>query len=138
MKIKLEEIKQMALDIMSEAKKKKEKAKELARHVDPLAYSYSEAFDFSAPLGQYNIYKTQGVVNWGPMTSTGTKVDDRAGANASSEAAIRKYLRSVMQEEITEGDSAWKKVYEEMNGKKEEKKKGNVWEQAMRLFNGEE
>lgn len=67
--------------IVAEGKKKREKAEKLKQDALPAGFAYVEAFDFSAPLGAYNLYRTQGTVNWGPMTGIGTKIDDRVSGN---------------------------------------------------------
>lgn len=80
--------------VLNEVKKKKEKAIALKKDEANIGYTYAEEFDFSAPLGQYNLYRTQGAVNWGPMTSAGTKIDDRiSGQRSKKEEA--KVLESV-------------------------------------------
>ena len=119
----LKEIRQIVSEVLAEAKKKKEKSDRLKKKVDPPAYSYAEAFDFSAPLGAYNLYRTQGAVNWGPMTSAGTKIDDHIlGQRAEAEGALRAYVR-----EAIKSDSSWQSLSEAMNPSVPE----NVWEAAM-------
>lgn len=74
--------------LLLEAKKKKEKAEKLKYNPAPPAYGYAESLDFSAPLGAYNLYRSQGAVNWGPMTGPGPKIDDRV--RVQSQAALVK------------------------------------------------
>lgn len=67
---------------VDEAKKKKEKAAAAKHEARPAAFSYDEALDFSAPLGAHNLYRSQGAVNWGPMTGPGTKIDVQSVSGA--------------------------------------------------------
>lgn len=115
----------MADKLLSEAKKKKEKAEELKNKATPEAYSYSEAFDFSAPLGAYNLYRTQGAVNWGPMTGPGSKVDDRiVGQRASLESLTKGVVKEMTNK------SAWEPLAESVAP-------SNVWEAANHWFDFE-
>lgn len=108
MKDAINEIKGIVSRVLAEAKKKKEKAEKLKHHPRPNAYSYAEAFDFSAPLGAYNLYKQQGPVNWGPMTSAGTKIDDRiAGQTAELEHVLRSVVRESVREAVANDPSPW-------------------------------
>lgn len=75
-------------EIISEAKKKKKESDEKKYEAHPAAYSYDEAFDFSDPLGEMNVYAQQGAVNWGPYTSKGlgtkeTTVDQKKNTTAA-------------------------------------------------------
>lgn len=81
----IREVKEMELDklqewvnyLLSEGKKKKKsKDPQVEDAVQPKAYSYSEAFDFSQPLGSANRYKNQGAAGMGPWT--GTSIDGPA------------------------------------------------------------
>lgn len=84
------------------AKKKKEKAK---KDIKPAVYEYDESYDFSAPLNAYNLYRTQGSVNWGPMTGPGTKIDDRV--------SIQNVVRNIMKEiSNVDSNSSWKSLLE--------------------------
>jgi hypothetical protein len=131
MKISLKEIRQMVYQIISEAKKKKEKKSDPR----PDGYAYLEAMDFSSPLGAYNLYKSQGSVNWGPYTGAGTKIDDRVtGARgALEEAALRQFIREMISEAIGSDRSAWKDITEKTelsNGRKFK----NIWEAALHWY----
>lgn len=108
MKTKQSEINKTIKRTLAEAKKKKEKALELKHDTKPTGYGYSESFDFSAPLGAYNLYKGQGAVNWGPMTGPGTKVDDRI---AGQRADIQTLTRDMVKEAAA--PSAWANLTEE-------------------------
>src|SRR3990167_9227603 len=110
MKVTARGLREVVVEIISEAKKKKTKAKKPEKEVKPTGYSFDEAFDFSAPLGGYNLYRSQGAVNWGPMTSQGTKVDD--GAAGMQEGALRALARQVIREHVDPRDSAWMSLVE--------------------------
>lgn len=119
----IQEIRKVVDSVLAEAKKKKEKAEELKHDPKPPAYGYSEAFDFSAPLGAYNLYRTQGAVNWGPMTSAGTKIDDRIVNQKSNLEAV---LRGVVKE--ASAPSAWLPLMEST------KVPDSVWEAAQHWY----
>ena len=72
MKATLNDIRKIIGEVLSEAKKKKEVPK---KKINPSAYEFDEAFDFSTPLGDYNLYGIQGAVNWGPHTSPGRRIE---------------------------------------------------------------
>ena len=132
MKTTLAEIKMIVSDVLAEAKKKKEKSEKAKKEVHPAGYSYSEAFDFSTPLEEYNLYKSQGAVNWGPMTSTGTKIDDRiAGGRSETESILRSFIKEAIREEVGE-DSSWQQLSEIIAPTP--KKFGNVWEAAQHWY----
>lgn len=121
-----EEIKRLVEDVLAEAKKKKEKAVELKHDPKPSAYGYAEAFDFSAPLGAYNLYRTQGAVNWGPMTGPGTKIDDRiVGQKAGLESVLKGIVTEALQ------PSAWDVLAESV---KPATVPTNVWEAANHWY----
>jgi hypothetical protein len=108
MKYNLDEIRSIVEDVLSEASKKKDKSKKLKSKAGTAASaygSYAEAFDFSAPLAGFNLYRNQGPVNWGPMTSGGTKIYDNitSGKKGMEEAALRSVIRGVIGERV----SAW-------------------------------
>src|SRR5262245_26192668 len=106
MKVNLNELRQIIQEILSEAKKKKEKGEKAKYSPKPEAYGYSEALDFSAPLGVYNLYRSQGAVNWGPMTGPGTAVDNRfhsvnpLAEDLNEEALVRSFVKGVVAEDI--------------------------------------
>lgn len=122
----MNEIRRYIGEILAEAKKKKEKALELKHSPEPKAYGYSESFDFSAPLGAYNLYRSQGAVNWGPMTGPGTKIDDRI---AGQRASLESVLRGAMKEATS--SSAWDVINEST---REIKVPENVWEAAQHYY----
>ena len=106
------ELQEMTDRLLGEAKKKSKKAKNAAKtdvpSVKPDAYSYSEALDFSAPLGALNLYRSQGQVNWGPHTGVGPYIDDnphRIEPN-SLQGAWQKLHRTL----IPESAGAWRKL----------------------------
>lgn len=133
MKITLQEIKGMVSEILAEAKKKKEKSEKAKKEVHPAAYSYSEAFDFSAPLGAYNLYRSQGAVNWGPMTGPGSKVDDQVDGGRSTEAALRSFVRESIRSELKEDRSVWTELSEMVDPPKKPVPTG-VWEAAQHWY----
>lgn len=112
------DIRKVVSEVLAEAKKKKEKAAALKHDPKPAAYAYAEAFDFSAPLGAYNLYRNQGPVNWGPMTSAGTKIDDKIVPQRERlEAALRGIQKEAVQ------PSSFEKLSESIDPK-------GVWESA--------
>jgi hypothetical protein len=104
MRITLEELKVIVAEVINEVKKKKKKEK--MDEESCLSYVIDPKLDFSAPLGAYNLYKSQGAVNWGPMTGQGSKVDDRVGSKKSvtEEHVLRLYLRNIISESIGVND----------------------------------
>lgn len=119
MKYSIDELKHQIAEILDEAKKKPEKAEKLKRmaaQVEAFGF-YAEEHDFSAPLGAYNLYRQQGAVNWGPMTSDGTHIDNNVGnPNAGSaskymkeseEKALRNLVREVIENGLIDEGSAW-------------------------------
>jgi len=102
------DIKRVISNVLAEAKKKKEKAEVLKHDPKPAAYGYSEAFDFSAPLGAYNLYRSQGAVNWGPMTGPGSKIDDKI---VGQRANLEQVLHGIVKEVST--PSAWAPLIKE-------------------------
>ncbi len=113
MKISLKEINKMVDATIAEAKKKKKNKKEEKCEeveVQPNAYSYAEALDFAPPLGSANLYRSQGAVNWGPMTGAGPAVDDLKREDGSVKAAL--------------SESAWEALDEKFNS-------DNYWQMAL-------
>lgn len=116
MKMTLNELKHKISEIIEEAKKKPEKADKIKRtsaQVEAYGF-YTEDHDFSAPLGAYNRYRQQGAVNWGPMTSDGTHVDQYGPANPNilglheaDEQALRSVVREVLENGLIDEESAW-------------------------------
>ena len=118
MKMTIDELKHQIAEILDEAKKKPEKAaklKRMAAQVEAYGF-YDESHDFSAPLGAYNLYRQQGAVNWGPMTSDGTHVDNNGVGNPnvghqfmkeSEERALRGLVREVIENGLVDESSAW-------------------------------
>src|SRR5512137_1162091 len=97
------ELKIIISEVLEEAKKKLEKGQALK--VKSPYGTYAEALDFSWPLGAYNLYKQQGGVTWGPMTSDGPRVDQNfanpntrgmGNMNESEEQVIRQIVREVI------------------------------------------
>jgi len=131
----MDEIKKIVAEVLAEAKKKKEKGDKLKdeHEAKPGAYGYAEAFDFSAPLGAYNLYKSQGAVNWGPMTGPGTHVDTNTVGASKSEKALRSYVREEIKEQISQEWSAWD-VLSEAVAERPSIPPSNVWEAAMHWY----
>jgi len=65
----LDEIRQIVDLQLSEARKSKKKKKEEKEDETP-GFTYAEAFDFSKPLGDLNLYKQQGGSSMGPNTAS--------------------------------------------------------------------
>jgi hypothetical protein len=117
----IDELKHQIAEILDEAKKKKEKSDKIKRMSAQIeAYGfYSEEHDFSEPLGARNLYRQQGAVNWGPMTSDGTHIDEKSIGNPnggvsaskymkeSDEKAIRSVVREVIENGLVDESSAW-------------------------------
>jgi len=80
--------------ILNEVKKKKDQA--TVPRSD--GHSYSPALDFSAPLGAYNLYRSQGASNWGPMTGPGTQIDLSVNGKRSSKKMKNETARDVVFE----------------------------------------
>lgn len=139
-KTTINELKLEIAEILEEAKKKKEKVETLKkRGASVEAYGlYDEAFDFSSPLGAYNLYKTQGAANFGPYTSAGSVVDHsfqnpNRGAlqmNEKDEQALRMVVREVIQNGLVPSNSAWAPLMERQQKFISE----NVWERAENIF----
>lgn len=107
----IEMLQEMVDKVLSEAGKKgKKKEKGVVSDVKPGAYSYSEALDFSTPLGDHNLYKAQGQANFGPYTGVGPVVDD-------SSRKAKSNMSSIM--------SAWDKLAEAVNPT-------GTWEQILK------
>jgi hypothetical protein len=138
MMLSLNELKLEIAEILDEAKKKKEKAVELKKMGASVeAYGiYDEAFDFSSPLGDFNRYKQQGGVNFGPYTSAGTKLDSNFShpntgpqMKENDEKALRSLVREVIQNGLVPDNSAWAPLME-----KKEQLFESPWEAAGHLF----
>jgi hypothetical protein len=114
MKITMNELRALIGAVLSEArksKKSKKKGKEQPNRMQttkPEAYAYDESFDFSNPLGAYNLYKSQGAAGWGPMTGPGPKVDD----------GIRIPPQKVNLGEGLAPDSEWARFFENKTSRK--------------------
>lgn len=118
----INELKVIIAEVLEEAKKKKEKeikARENHGKAKNAYGYYSEALDFSWPLGPYNLYGQQGQVNWGPYTSGGQKVDQNfanpnTGLNMreNDEKALRAVVREVIEYGLVPSDSAWAPIME--------------------------
>jgi hypothetical protein len=131
----LNELKIMIAEVLEEAKKKKEKSDRLkaASGGAKSAYGYyDESLDFSAPLGGYNLYRSQGAVNWGPYTGPGPHIDQNfANPNTrlglKEEAALRQVVREVIEFGLIPPDSAWAPLMESNSKPVYE----NVWQEAL-------
>lgn len=148
-KLSINELKYEIAEILSEAKKKKEKKIDAKKKRGATgAYGfYDEALDFSAPLGAYNLYRQQGAVNWGPMTSDGPHVDSSFGnpnvagnmvmpghmKESADEKALRSLVREVIQFGLIPEDSAWAPLMENKEGQSF----GSIWEAAAHWFQKE-
>ena len=132
MKLTLEQVETFVRDILAETKKKKSK-KDVEREVLPSAFKYDDALDFSAALGDLNLYKRQGASNFGPYTSSDSKElnDDRRGADKekenSQEAMLRSFVHETVEKIVREDQSAWASLNEELLPK-------NVWEAVNLMY----
>jgi hypothetical protein len=97
MKISASQLKKLVEAVIAEAKKKKD---DLEEEVRPDAHMYDKVHDYSAPLGAYNLYRSQGPVNWGPHTGPGPKIDDRP-YGVKNESALRSVIRQLVSEALT-------------------------------------
>lgn len=117
MMLTINKLRALVDSVIEEAKKKpkKKKEKQEEMNVSPGEYQYAEALDFSEPLGGYNLYKSQGAVNWGPMTGPGPAIDD----------SIRMPPVRVPLGEGAAPDSEWSHLVEAIDPQ-------NIWETAAR------
>ena len=128
MKISVPELRKLVEEVIAEAKKKKEK--DLEEEVRPDAHMYDKAHDYSPPLGAYNLYRSQGPVNWGPHTGPGPKIDDRPWG-VKNESALRTALRQMISEALMPApNSAWMGVVPPAPRKVPK----GIWESAMHWY----
>jgi hypothetical protein len=135
MKVSIDELRKIVGEVVSEAKKKKEKSDELKYTAHPKEYGYAESLDFSAPLGGYNLYRSQGAANWGPYTGAGPKIDDNVridpvSTSLTEEKMLRSLLRSIIGETLMPRSSAWDVISESSRVRRT----GNVWEDVARWY----
>lgn len=113
----IEMLQEMVDKILSEKKGKgKKKEKDAPAAVQPAAYGYSEALDFSTPLGDHNLYKSQGHVNWGPQTGVGPFVDDSSRKARSNMSSIMSAWDRLSEAVTPRSKDAWgrlEEMYEE-------------------------
>lgn len=129
MKVNLQELRAMVNSAVNEAKKKKEKAEKTEKVPAPPEYRFAEELDFSAPLGAYNLYKSQGAVNWGPMTGPGPSIDDRLHVPKSAKMVE---ALTALSKVIPEA-SAWGPFLTEIR-KADKAASGNIWESIMHWY----
>lgn len=130
MKISVPELKKLVEEVIAEAKKKKEDLEEDHR---PDGFVYDKNFDMSQPLGAYNLYRSQGPVNFGPFTGAGPKIDDRP-YGAKNESALRTVLRGMIGEALMpDASSAWMGVVPPAVPAPRSAPK-NMWEAAMHWY----
>lgn len=139
-KFTMNELKLEIAEILDEAKKKKEKVEDLKKkgaHIE--AYGlYDEAFDFSSPQGDLNLYRNQGASNFGPYTSPGVRVDNNYSnpnggitqMKESEEKALRALVREVIQNGLVPADSAWAPLME----RQAKAQPQGTWGQARALY----
>lgn len=122
----IKELKAIVKDVLAEAKKKK---KAESKPSQPSEYKTDKNFDFSAPLGQYNLYKSQGAVNWGPMTSPGTSIDTdiNKSTSAKNSKEDRDFIHGVVGESLIPEATVWKES-------KEKTSFANIWEVALHVI----
>ena len=112
----MNEFKALVGAVLIEARKSKKKDKEeQPKVVKPDAYQYAEQLDFSNPLGGYNLYKSQGASNWGPMTGPGPQIDDN----------IRMPPQKINMGESVHPESAWSNLVESHE---------SIWESALHWY----
>ena len=136
----LNELKLVIAEILDEAKKKKEKVEKTRKRGAAVeAYGlYDEAFDFSEPLGAFNLYRQQGAANFGPYTAENMPYDgayhhDNRGAtqmHETDERALRSLVREVIQNGLVPNSSAWAPLLE----RDSKSGQGGIWEQAEHIF----
>jgi hypothetical protein len=132
----LNELKLEIADILEEAKKKKVKSDDLKKKGAAIeAFGlHDEAFDFSDPLGDSNLLKRQGGVNWGPYTNGGSTVDSQfddpntGHKGLKEEAALRAVVRDVIKNGLIPEHSAWAPLL------KKERARDGVWGEATAMF----
>lgn len=130
----LSELRVEIAEILTEAKKKAEKAEKAKKNGGRAAMAYGmydEALDFACPLGELSLYRQQGAVNFGPYTSGGTSIDSRfadpnigPGLRESEERVLRRLVREVLEMGHMSGESAWAPAM------RERRSPGNIWEEA--------
>lgn len=110
------------IEMLSEAGKKKKGTKKKEDQKTPTtAYgATSPEFNFAPPLGPANLYKGQGIANWGPYT---TSVESMSAYGLDNET-----LEGMGEAKINEA-SAWDPFKRIVEGK------GSSWEAAQRLIN---
>ena len=139
-KMSLNELKMVIAEMLDEAKKKSSVADAKRRRTPAMeAYGlYDEAFDFSEPLGPFNLYRQQGVANWGPYTAENPHIDStfrsyNPGAtqmHEQDEHALRLLVREVLHNGLVPPDSAWAPLVE----RQRVEGSTNIWERADRLL----
>jgi hypothetical protein len=113
----IKQLKKFVDSVVSEAKKKGKKDKEEPKKVVPEDYRYSEAFDFSQPLGPaHNLYYQQGRSTLGGFTS-GPHQDGFGDV-------LKKESKNI------DPNSAWQSVVETINPSL----KKNVWEATFHYY----
>lgn len=117
MKITVEQLKAVIKDALVEAKKSKKKKGDA--DLDPTqvvkGYETDDTCDFSKPLGDDNLYKNQGKVNWGPYTE---------------EKAIRMMVRQALSEMAGPVVGHQPPLCQHIFSHKD---RNNIWENAMAL-----
>lgn len=132
MKMTINELRTIIKDMIIEAKKKKVKKDKLDKKVNPPAYTHADALDFSSPLGGYNLYASQGAVNWGPMTGPGSKIDDNVATSYNTNE-LKEFIQRATFDGLIHNDSAWKSLAESLVTK--DMKFNTIWEVALYQYN---
>lgn len=72
------------------------------RHVRGTGYSHSPQNDYSEPLGDKNLYKSQGAANFGPWTGVGPQgpVTAEQVLRKMREMQLRRVIRSMVSEAL--------------------------------------
>jgi len=130
MKITVEQLRGMVKEAINEAKKKK--TKDVKEEIRPDGHIVDKNQDYAPPLAGYNLYRSQGAVNWGPHTGPGPKIDDRP-YGTKMESALRQVIGQMISEELRpDPNSAWARLMPPPVV--EEKVPQNVWEAAMHYY----
>jgi len=101
MKIQLKELRALIAAEINEAKKKKTKKEKDAERLQPKGYQKDPMMDFSEPQGANNLYKRQGVSNFGPYTSEG-----------ALRLFVRECVREGLSQVVSEKHIGFKKLKE--------------------------
>lgn len=129
MKITVEQLRGMVNEAINEAKKKRKKDLEEMEH-RPDGCMVDPKFDFAPPLGGYNLYRSQGAVNWGPQTGAGPQIDDRP-YGVKSEGALRQVVRAMISERLSPDPAS---IWSAFTPPQAPRAPKGIWEAAMHYY----